>query len=702
MNLLRVALLLSIMLPTGCVSEETYLRSQAELDKAKKAVSQQAAALERQKIQIDKDRQALASERETLLKDKNQVSQDLSAAVAAVGKTQQDFEKARAEFEEERNRSRSLEAEIAKLQNARELRDENEGLRRDRDRLQGRLQDVERLLQSSQQVVTAEKQAIEEGLRRLDALGKEIGPLQSLKSEYAQLLQEHGRLRQERDRLRSDAEAFQRQAETAQADLGAVQKALEATTARLTALTLEHEQKSAALARSQQEGSTLAAKVGQEQTERAAARQALGSRIARLQEDYRQLQQQTETLQRERQEAQSARAELERQMEPMQRHLSDVEKDLAASHARAESLQQEKDQIVSALTDVRGHARELEARVAAEQAKSSTLAQQMESLSAAAVKTRDEMSRLEKHVGRLESEKARADELLQHLSHRDQEIGSLQRAVSDREAMTARAAALATQVDDAQKRIGELTSEVAATIERAILAEEERDRYSNHVMQQRASLLRTEEDLRRLHQEQESLQALLRQQQDAALKANELEQARLARAREAKEAEGQRLVKGLEDLTKALQDEIGKGSSRVQLEGDLFTITLLDRVLFEPGYARVKPDGQKVLKRLSDVFKSMTDVQIRVEGHTDDVPIGAKLKARFASNWEFSVAKASLVVRYLLEHAGFDAHAVTLGGYAHLKPIAGNDTEEGRTLNRRIEIVLFPRDVTVVATQTPP
>src|ERR1051325_1423694 len=188
MNLLRVALLLSIVLPTGCVSEETYLRSQAELDKAKKAVSQQAAALERQKTQIDKDRQALAAEREMILKDKNQVSQDLSAAVAAVGKTQQDLEKVRADFDEERNRSRSLEAEIAKLQNARELRDENDALRRDRDVLQGRLQDVERLLQSSQQVVTAEKQALEEGQRRLDALGKEMSPPQSLKSEYAQPL----------------------------------------------------------------------------------------------------------------------------------------------------------------------------------------------------------------------------------------------------------------------------------------------------------------------------------------------------------------------------------------------------------------------------------------------------------------------------------------------------------------------------------
>src|SRR5678815_1683844 len=129
MNLPRLALLSLPCLLAGCVSEETYLKSQTELDKTRKALSQQSASLERQKTQIDKDRQALTAEREGLVKDKNQVSQDLSAALAAVGRTQQDLEKTRAEFDDERDKRRALESEIAKLHNARELHDVNEALR---------------------------------------------------------------------------------------------------------------------------------------------------------------------------------------------------------------------------------------------------------------------------------------------------------------------------------------------------------------------------------------------------------------------------------------------------------------------------------------------------------------------------------------------------------------------------------------------
>jgi chemotaxis protein MotB len=702
MNLPRLALLSLPCLLAGCVSEETYLKSQTELDKTRKALSQQSASLERQKTQIDKDRQALTAEREGLVKDKNQVSQDLSAALAAVGRTQQDLEKTRAEFDDERDKRRALESEIAKLHNARELRDVNEALRRDRDLLQVRLQDLERLLQSSQQVITTEKQALEDSHRRVDALGKEIGQLLPLKSDYEQLVQQHGHVKQERDRFRSDAESLQRQAETAQTDLAAAQNVLEQTTTRLAALTLQHEQTSAALTRSQQEARELAAKAGQDQAERATGRQALEGRIVRLQDDYRQLQQEHESLRREREDTHIKGTEFERRFQSVQLEFVNARKTLTAMQARADTLHQEKEQMTAALADARMQVRDLEARVATEQAKSSTLVKQVESLSSAAFKTRDEISRMEKHIGRLESEKARADELTQHLSHRDQEIGALQHAVSDRQAMSARIAELAGQVDEAHRRITELTADLAATTERTILAEEERDRYSTHVMQQRASLLRTEEDLRRLHHEQDTLRALLQQHQDAALKADEVEQTKLAREREAKEAESRRLDKGLADLNQALQDENAKGSSRVQLEGDILTITLLDRVLFEAGYGRVKPDGQKVLKRLSEVFKGMADKQIRVEGHTDDIPIGAKLKTRFGSNWELAVAKASLIVRYFLEQAAIDGHAITLGGYAHFKPIAGNDTEAGRTLNRRIEIVLFPKDMTIVASQTQP
>ena len=93
----------------------------------------------------------------------------------------------------------------------------------------------------------------------------------------------------------------------------------------------------------------------------------------------------------------------------------------------------------------------------------------------------------------------------------------------------------------------------------------------------------------------------------------------------------------------------------------------------------------------------MPDKHIRVEGHTDNVPIAARYRDRFPTNWEFSTARATSVIRALLEQGGLDPEQVSASGHAHTKPIAGNDTEEGRAVNRRIEIILFPKDQTVVA-----
>ena len=119
----------------------------------------------------------------------------------------------------------------------------------------------------------------------------------------------------------------------------------------------------------------------------------------------------------------------------------------------------------------------------------------------------------------------------------------------------------------------------------------------------------------------------------------------------------------------------------------------MDRVLFDSGQAQVKPAGLKVLKQVSDILKKVTDKQIRIEGHTDNVPIGVKLKEKFPTNWELSTARATSVVRYLIEEGGVDRMTLAAGGYADTRAVEPNDTEGGRTANRRIEIVLYPKDL---------
>src|SRR5688572_22151452 len=177
-------------------------------------------------------------------------------------------------------------------------------------------------------------------------------------------------------------------------------------------------------------------------------------------------------------------------------------------------------------------------------------------------------------------------------------------------------------------------------------------------------------------EETSRLQATL-EQEKARLKAEEAEKVRLEQERAAKEAEIQRLTQTHADLTKSLQAEIAKGDIRIKQVRDRLTINMVDRVLFDSGQGQVKPAGLRVLKQVSDILKNVTDKQIRIEGHTDNVPIGTKLKSRFQSNWELSTARATSVVRYLIEAGGVDRAHLSAVGYADMRPVAGNDTEEG-------------------------
>jgi chemotaxis protein MotB len=189
------------------------------------------------------------------------------------------------------------------------------------------------------------------------------------------------------------------------------------------------------------------------------------------------------------------------------------------------------------------------------------------------------------------------------------------------------------------------------------------------------------------------------EQERQRLKAEEAEKARLEQERAAKEEEIKRLTRTQEELSRSLKDEIAKGNITIQQVRDRLTINMVDRVLFDSGQAQIKPAGLKVLKQVSDVLSKVTDKQIRIEGHTDNVPISTKLQDRFKTNWELSTARATTVVRYLIDQGGIDRQYLAAVGYADTRPVASNDSEEGRASNRRIEIVLYPRDLKEIAGQ---
>ena len=86
-------------------------------------------------------------------------------------------------------------------------------------------------------------------------------------------------------------------------------------------------------------------------------------------------------------------------------------------------------------------------------------------------------------------------------------------------------------------------------------------------------------------------------------------------------------------------------------------------------------------------------MNIRVEGHTDNVPIGPNLKSEYPTNWELASARAVNVVRFLQEKAGIDPRRLSAVAFAQYRPVASNKTEAGKQRNRRVEIVLVSREL---------
>ena len=111
--------------------------------------------------------------------------------------------------------------------------------------------------------------------------------------------------------------------------------------------------------------------------------------------------------------------------------------------------------------------------------------------------------------------------------------------------------------------------------------------------------------------------------------------------------------------------------------------------MFDLGQADLKPEALEILDHLAEVLKQIPN-PVRVEGHTDNWPINNE---RFPSNWELSTARATNVVRQLIEEHGLDPSSFRPRGYGEYRPLAPNDTEDNRALNRRVDIVLLRLDL---------
>jgi chemotaxis protein MotB len=148
------------------------------------------------------------------------------------------------------------------------------------------------------------------------------------------------------------------------------------------------------------------------------------------------------------------------------------------------------------------------------------------------------------------------------------------------------------------------------------------------------------------------------------------------------------LQRAKEELEKRLQDEINNKQVKVEMQPKGLVITFVSEVLFDSGKAKLRKDSYDKLDKVVNVLNStVSDLNIGIEGHTDNQPIR---KSGWKSNWELSTARA-LSVLHFLSGKGVAEPRMQATGYGEYRPVSSNDNREGRQKNRRVEIVILPK-----------
>lgn len=233
------------------------------------------------------------------------------------------------------------------------------------------------------------------------------------------------------------------------------------------------------------------------------------------------------------------------------------------------------------------------------------------------------------------------------------------------------------------------------------------------LQQQNADLTRSRDDLAKsrsqLQAEKDALlQSSTRTQAslsaDLMNKANQVSQLNNAlgtteqdlAAKNARVAELQRVLAEKEAATNALRKKVadallGFNASdlQVNIKNGKVYVSLSEQLLFKSGSTKVDPKGQDALVKLANALKGNQDVNILVEGHTDNVPIRGVVNGA-KDNWDLSVLRATEITR-LLTTAGIDPTQITPSGRGQYLPVVANDTPQDKALNRRTDIILTPK-----------
>jgi chemotaxis protein MotB len=215
-------------------------------------------------------------------------------------------------------------------------------------------------------------------------------------------------------------------------------------------------------------------------------------------------------------------------------------------------------------------------------------------------------------------------------------------------------------------------------------AEKDNASLSGKLQLTQEQLLKKEDELKalelRLNKQQQDLDALAAELKKREARVNELEA--ILKSKDQATA----------DLKKKLQDALmgfeGKGLTITQKNGKVY-VSMDESLLFASGKTAVEPKGIEALKNVAKVLEQNADINILVEGHTDDVPMAGK--GEIKDNWDLSVIRATSVTKIILQNSKTDPKRITSAGRGEFFPLDPAKTPEARKKNRRTEIILTPK-----------
>lgn len=254
------------------------------------------------------------------------------------------------------------------------------------------------------------------------------------------------------------------------------------------------------------------------------------------------------------------------------------------------------------------------------------------------------------------------------------------RVIDERDSLCTTLSAREVQIMDLKDEVTARKSDIAKLRdEKAILQSEKMDLQLQYgdLMNQKLS-------------QAEQMNLALKQKSDMLA-----EKERLLTERESALKELKKTIARQDSITRRLNDIIrnallGFKSDELSVEvknGKVY-VSMSDKLLFKSASATIEDKGLEAIKVLADVLTKNNEIDILIEGHTDNLPIR---NAVYRDNWDLSVARATSIVRILVDSYKIDAKRLTASGKGEFSPKASNATPEGRAKNRRTEIILSPK-----------